>query len=153
MRVVGLDVGACSDTGLRLLTLGVPEYLWPAGAWMAHPETGSGASTETGWDGHALAYVPSKVDGDTAWIVDPTAAQFSSPDGGLVVEPLAQAVPADFLMGAPDLVPTARGGLLIRRNSRLRSIETELAAAQEWVALLADEVCNRLAPLERSRTA
>lgn len=152
VRVVGVDVGAYNDPALRLLTQGIPEDQWPAGAWATHPARGTDARTETGWDGHALAYVPSRVDGNTAWIVDPSASQFSSLGDGLVVEPVAQAVPADFLMGVPGLIPTARGGLLVRRNPQLRSIETELGAAREWVSLFTDEVCHRLASLQTGHT-
>lgn len=145
VRVVGLDVGACNDAGWALFCARVPFDRWPAHAWADGVEATDGYDAD-GWDGHAAAYVPSRADGRTAWVVDPSAGQFTQPEDGLVVEPFAARVPADFLMGDAVPIPMIRGALLLRRNPRLRRIDTELAATQGSLALLAEEIMARLAP-------
>jgi hypothetical protein len=49
---------------------------------------GTGESDDTGWDGHAVAYVPERIAGGQAWLVDLSATQFDLPQHGFALAPL-----------------------------------------------------------------
>jgi hypothetical protein len=118
VRVLGVDFAALSPLAWKLHCDGVPAGLWPEDAWLSGVQ-GSDAHDETGWDGHAIAYIPSKVDGRTAWIVDPSAGQFSSPERQIALPPLFVRVPTELLSGNTAFVPFRDGGVAVRRNLTL----------------------------------
>ena len=143
VRVIGVDVAAFNATAWRLMRARVPMQYWPDDAWSVGTG-GTDRSDSSGWDGHALAYIPSKAGGRSAWIVDPSAGQFSRPSSGLTVTPLYAPVPNDFLSGVACPVPTAFGGLILRHNPRLTHFRSALASCEPFVTMLADETERRL---------
>jgi hypothetical protein len=115
-RVLGVDVAFFGREAWSLYQARIPTELWPDTAYSVG--TGGTDRADGGWDGHAVAYLPSKAGGGTAWILDPSAGQFSSQDH-LQVGPLAVPVPTTFLAAEPMDVPLGHGGMVVRRNPRL----------------------------------
>lgn len=137
VRVVGVDFAAFNPLAWELMQAGVPMDRWPDHA-SAVNTGGTDETDDTGWDGHALAYIPSKVDGRSAWIIDPSATQFSEP-GQLTLRPLRARVPAHFLAGEPVPIPIADGGIVIRRNPALTRHRLPSTAVDELVEMMGPE--------------
>jgi len=139
VRVLGVDFAALSPLAWKLHCDGVLASQWPDDAWIAGIR-GTDHHDETGWHGYSLAYIPSRVDGRTAWIVDPSAGQFSNPEHQLSVPPLFAPVPTGLLGGDTAFVPFHDGGVAVRRNPTLTHHMHSAAAARPFITLLAERV-------------
>ena len=64
VRIIGVDFAAFNSLGWKLFCAKVPVTHWPDQAKMAGSDGDD--RDDQGWGGHALAYVPSSVDGQTA---------------------------------------------------------------------------------------
>ena len=63
-----------------------PSTQRPTDAW-SRSTVGTGEIDETGWDGHAVAYVPARITGGQAWVVYLRATQFDLPEHGFALAP------------------------------------------------------------------
>lgn len=137
VRVIGVDVVGFNQAGFAAALAGLTGPDLPPGAFSIGT-TGSDEFTPTGWDGHAVAYVPSQ--GSGPWLVDPTLHQLSRPEHGLRTAPMFTRLSVDFLSGKPLQLPTPDSGMvLVRHNPRLRGFRTAPEADYRFVEPLADE--------------
>jgi hypothetical protein len=98
VRVLGVRASVFNDAGWAQWLRNIPVSAWPDEAWSVGIR-GTGRVSADSWDGHAVAYVPAKVGGGQAWLVDLSAPQMSRPDRGIDVPPVALRVDGSFYDG------------------------------------------------------
>lgn len=98
VRVLGVRAAVFNDAGWNQWLKNTPPSDWPDEAWSVGVR-GTGRVSEGSWDGHAVAYVPARVGGGEAWLIDLSAPQMSRASRGINVPPLALRVDGSFYDG------------------------------------------------------
>lgn len=143
IRVVGVDVEVANAAAVQWLAGGARGHMPEEG--LLGSLLGSGQSLPDGWDGHAVAYVPARATGDTAWVIDLSASQFSNEDCGVRIPNLAFRVNHGFLAGEPHVHHLPTAGLKLSRNPHLcTAAQAQIAAAQPSIDAIACVISGRL---------
>lgn len=124
-RPVATAVIAFNETYWRIVQTENRQGTMEEGAYSVGVE-GTGAMTDTGWDGHLIVAI-----GRGRWLFDATTAQFSRPQYAIDAPPaLALRLPEDRTRGEDEWwqAPLPSGGVITYRPIRSRGY----AAAPDW---------------------
>lgn len=145
VRVLGVQICFFTAAAAAPFRQGVPAHRWPKHARSVGVE-GTGATNGTGWDGHAVGYLPARRTGNHAWLIDVSASQFSRPDHGLdVPQELIVPVSSTFMQGAPETHSLPSGKVLSRHEPALtRQVLEFCRHAADGLDVIAAEVTNRM---------
>ncbi|MGV8965373.1 MAG: hypothetical protein ACOH2F_03765 [Cellulomonas sp.] len=138
VKAIGVNFHGFNVEAIAMQSRRIPRNKWSRSVYAQGTRGTGNFIGDNGWDGHALAFVPPLTPGATAWIIDPTAPQFSDFDAGVQIPPLRLPVPKGFLnVGTAMFQIAPETYLELERNPRLDNFTALDGAEPSYIAGLA----------------